>query len=81
MPDEPDTTTRREPVALVASADLRDPAVRAAFAAKMADAVVDAVNHRRVTAGLPPLQEDDDADGAAEHAQALPPNEKKSPSP
>ena len=57
MPTESDKTTR-EPIALVAAGDMRDPAIRAAFAAKMADAAVDAVNERLVTAGLPPLQED-----------------------
>jgi hypothetical protein len=57
MPTESDKTTR-QPIALVAAGDMRDPAVRAAFAARMADAAVDAVNHRLATAGLPPLQED-----------------------
>jgi hypothetical protein len=69
-PTESDKTTR-EPVALVATDDLKDPAVRAAFAAKMADAIVDAVNHDRVTAGLPPLQDDPED---AEPALALPAN-------
>jgi hypothetical protein len=71
MPTESDKTTR-EPIALVAAGDMRDPAIRAAFAAKMADAAVDAVNHRLATAGLPPLQEDVEG---AENAPEPPRNE------